>query len=156
MQRREDDEALVIRTDFGDEAAWRAVVEEVRRPWGDEGEFPPYVVVLERPEWEGARADEVFARAAEDEELSVVFLADRHTMESPVRALLALNLGWEDPAGLDPVYDQELIEAPEPRELRLVPGAVHVVHANLQVANMDFAEFAEAAEEEPDGVLRGL
>ncbi|MEU7123466.1 hypothetical protein [Streptomyces zaomyceticus] len=43
----------------------------------------------------------------EDEYLSVVFLADRHTMESPARGLLALSTVGEDEGDLDPVYYQD-------------------------------------------------
>ncbi|CAM5357463.1 hypothetical protein SCANM63S_06535 [Streptomyces canarius] len=38
-------------------------------------------------------------------------------------------------------------------EFRVVPVGVNVVHANLDVANTDFEEFAEAAQDAPDGVL---
>ncbi len=75
-----------------------------------------------------------------DGDLIVVFLADRDTMKSPARALLALSTLWEDVSGLDPVYYQELIESPEPREFRAVPAAVHGVQADLALGNVDFAE----------------
>ncbi|MEU9360957.1 hypothetical protein AB0D35_22960 [Streptomyces sp. NPDC048301] len=86
----------------------------------------------------------------------VVFLADRTTMQSPARALLALSTTWEDVSGLDPVYYQELIESPEPRDFRALPAAVHGVQVNLALGNVDFAECAGAACEEPDQVLRPI
>ncbi|MFG2899900.1 DUF6924 domain-containing protein [Streptomyces zaomyceticus] len=147
-------DALVIRTDFGDDESWNAVVGELRRPWGPDDEFPARVQVVDVPAWSGATADEVLAAVDEDEYLSVVFLADRHTMESPTRALLALTTVWEDEGDLDPVYYQELIEAPEPGYFRAAPAAVHVVHANVTLGNMGFAEFAMAASARPDQVLR--
>lgn len=82
------------------------------------------------------------------------FLSDRRTMESPARALLALTTTWEDEGDLDPVYYQELIDSPEPREFRTAPAAVHEIYVNLALGNMDFAEFAAAASAEPDQVLR--
>ncbi|MFG2600620.1 DUF6924 domain-containing protein [Streptomyces sp. NPDC048462] len=123
-------DVLVIRTDFSDDEAWNAVVGELRRPWGPGGEFPAGVQLVDAPVWSGATADEVLA-AAVDEDLLVVFLADRDTMQSPAHALLALSTVWEDVSGLDPVYYQELIEAPEPREFRAVPAAVHGVQMDL-------------------------
>ncbi|MFF9150467.1 DUF6924 domain-containing protein [Streptomyces sp. NPDC014861] len=147
-------DALVIRTDFSDDEAWSAVVAELRRPWGSEGEFPARVQVVDAPAWSGATADEVLAAVDEDEDLCVVFLADRHTMESPVRALLALSTIWEDEGDLDPMYYQELIDAPEPRDFRAVPAVVHAVHVNVALGNLGFAEFASAACREPDQVLR--
>lgn len=147
-------DALVIRTDFSDNEAWNAVLEELRRPWGPEGEFPASVRVVDVPAWAGATADEVLA--AVNESWSVVFVADHTTMRSPLRALLALSTGWEDVSTLDPVYYQELIESPEPREFRTMPVAAHGVHIDLALGNVHFAEYAEAAREEPDQVLRPL
>ncbi|MET9674629.1 hypothetical protein ABZY68_16230 [Streptomyces sp. NPDC006482] len=147
-------DALVIRTDFSDDESWNAVVGELRRPWGPAGEFPARVQVVDAPAWSGATADEVLAAVDEDEYLSVVFLADRHTMGSPARGLLALTTTWEDEGDLDPAYYQELIESPEPREFRAWLAAVHAVHANVTLGNMSFAEFAAAASAEPDQGLR--
>ncbi|QYA98271.1 hypothetical protein KZO11_34095 [Streptomyces anulatus] len=64
--------------------------------------------LVDAPAWSGATADEVLA-AVVDEELIVVFLADRVTIKSLARALLALSIVWEDVSGL-PAYYQELIE----------------------------------------------
>ncbi|MFI8372022.1 DUF6924 domain-containing protein [Streptomyces sp. NPDC085466] len=147
-------DALVIRTDFSDDGSWNAVVGELRRPWGPDGEFPARVQVVDAPAWSGTTADEVLAAVDEDEYLSVVFLADRHTMQLPMRALLALSTVWEDEGDLDPVYYQELIESPEPREFRAAPAAVHSVHVNVTLGSMGFAEFAAAASAELDQVLR--
>lgn len=147
-------DALLIRTDFSDDESWNAVVGELRRPWGPSGEFPARVQVVDAPAWSGASADEVLAAVDEDEYLSVVFLADRHTMQSPTRALLALTTIWEDEGDLDPVYYQELTESPGPREFRAAPPAVHAIHANLTLGTMGFTEFAAAASAEPDQVLR--
>ncbi|MFJ9890772.1 DUF6924 domain-containing protein [Streptomyces sp. NPDC091287] len=84
------------------------------------------------------------------------FLADGVTMRSPLRPLLALDLGADDDQDVDPVYYQELIDSPPPREVRVVPDAVHMVHGNLQLANVDFPEFAEDAAADRDGVVRGV
>ncbi|MFJ5708031.1 DUF6924 domain-containing protein [Streptomyces sp. NPDC093105] len=151
---RDTFDALVIRTDFGDDESWQAVLGELRLPWGPDGEFPARVCVVDEPAWSGAAADEVLAAVDDDDYLSVVFLADRHTTESPVRALLALSTIWEDESGLDPVYYQELLDAPEPREFRTVPGQVHAVQVNVTLGTMGFGEFAAAASTEPDQVLR--
>ncbi|MGW1296584.1 DUF6924 domain-containing protein [Streptomyces sp. NPDC002533] len=105
--------------------------------------------------WDGVTGDEALAAAARDEELSVVFLADGVTMRSPLRPLLALDLGADDDEGLDLVYCQELIDSPSPREARVVPDAVHMVHGNLQLANVDFSEFVEGADADSDGGVRG-
>ncbi|MEI5033788.1 hypothetical protein RB201_16370 [Streptomyces sp. S1A(2023)] len=56
----------------------------------------------------------------------------------------------------DPVYYQELIDSPPPREVRVVPDPFHMVRGNLQLANVDLPEFAEEAPSDPDGVVREL
>lgn len=143
---------LVIRTDYTDDSAWREVIAELGgvadvREW----ESPAHLIDERR--WDGVTSDEALVAAARDEQLSVVFLADGVTMRSPLRPLLALDLGADDDQDLDPVYYQDLIDAPPPRDVRVVPGAVHMVHGNLQLANLDFREFAEAAAD-PEGVVR--
>ncbi|MFD8581807.1 DUF6924 domain-containing protein [Streptomyces californicus] len=144
----------MIRTDFTDDAAWREVVAELARAVEGERGWESAVHLVEDRRWEGVPGDLALAAAARDEELSVVFLADDVTMCSPLRPLLALDLGADDDQDLDPVYYQELIDSPPPREVRVVPDAVHMVHGNMQLANVDFAEFVEDAAGDPDGVVR--
>ncbi|WP_257135435.1 DUF6924 domain-containing protein [Streptomyces sp. b94] len=144
----------MIRTDFTDDAAWREVVAELARAVEGERGWESAVHLVEDRRWEGVSGDLALAAAARDEELSVVFLADDVTMRSPLRPLLALDLGADDDQDLDPVYYQELIDSPPPREVRVVPDAVHMLHGNMQLANVDFAEFVEDAAADPDGVVR--
>ncbi|MFB7229713.1 hypothetical protein ACFCY9_18500 [Streptomyces fimicarius] len=147
---------LVIRTDYTDDAAWGEIVVALARAVDGEREWEAAVHLVEDRRWEGVTGDEALAAAARDEELSVVFLADGVTMRSPLRPLLALDLGADDDEDLDPMYYQELIDSPPPREVRVVPDAVHMVHGNLQLANVDFPEFAEEAAADPDGVVRDV
>ncbi|MBM9509490.1 hypothetical protein ITX44_34070 [Streptomyces sp. KK5PA1] len=147
--------ALVIRTDYDDESAWRAVVAEVSQPWGLNGEYEARVHLVDDPVWAGAAPDAVLGVVERDEELSVVFVADKVTMRSAHRALLALDTFVED-EDLDPMYYQELIDSPPAREFRTTPAAVHDVHVNLAIANLDFQDFTEAALADPEGVLRPM
>ncbi|MEV0495520.1 DUF6924 domain-containing protein [Streptomyces atratus] len=145
--------ALVIRTDYNDEAAWQAVATGLTQPWGENGEFMARVHLVDDPAWADATPYEVLSAVRRDENLSVVFVADRVTMQSADCALLACDV-WADEEALDPMYYQELIDSPQPRGFRTAPAAVHDVHANLSIANMDFEEFAEEASADPEGVLR--
>ncbi|NEC18301.1 DUF6924 domain-containing protein [Streptomyces parvus] len=147
---------LVIRTDYTDDAAWREVVAALAGAVEGEREWESVAHLVEDRRWDGVTGDEALAAAARDEELSVVFLADEVTMRLPLRPLLALDLGADDDEDLDPVYYQEFMDSPPPREVRVVPDAVHMVHGNLQLANVDFAEFVEDAAADPDGVVRDL
>ncbi|MGW8884617.1 DUF6924 domain-containing protein [Streptomyces sp. NPDC055749] len=149
---RDEFDALIIRTDYRDEVAWQAVVADLAQPWGGDSKFEPSVHLVDDPAWADLTPDEVLKEARQDENLSVVFLADRVTMHSADHALLALDIAEEE--DLDPMYYQELIDSRLPREFRTVPAGVHDVHANLSIANMDFAEFAEAAFADPDRIYR--
>lgn len=150
---RDDFAALIIRTDYNDEAAWQAVVADLMQPWGENSELEAHVHLIDDPVWAEVTPDGVLTAVRRDENLSVVFVADRVTMQSAHCALLACNV-WDEDEDLDPMYYQELIDAPPPREFRTAPAAVHDVHANLSIANVDFEEFAEEASADPEGVLR--
>lgn len=74
---------------------------------------------------------------------------------NPVSACPDFGLLTELIRLLEPVYDNGVAEtAVPPREFRTCPAAVHDVHANLSIANVDFEEFAEEASTDTDGVLR--
>ncbi|WP_326818357.1 hypothetical protein OIE61_36310 [Streptomyces sp. NBC_01762] len=152
---RDEFAALVIRTDYNDEAAWQAVVTSLTQPWGEKGELEAHVHLIDDPAWADATPAEVLTAVRLDENLSVVFVADRVTMHSADCALLACDL-WSEDEDLDPMYYQGLGDSPPPREFRTAPAAVHDVHANLSIANVDFEEFAEEASADPEGVLRPL
>ncbi|MEU6084018.1 hypothetical protein [Streptomyces sp. NPDC047108] len=138
--------ALVVRTDYSDEPTWQAVKEDMARPWGEEAEFH----FVDDGAWSGATPDEVLAAVAQDENLAVVFVADSVTMQAPHHALLAL-----DTVGEDDIWEPEGEEEsgpPPPREFRTAPAGAHDVHVNLDIANMDFFEFADAAALTPQGI----
>lgn len=143
--------ALVIRTDFDHPEVWSAVREALTRSVDGEPSRP---LVVDDPAWAGASADEirqaVLAHEGLGETLSAAFVADRTTMRSPHHALLAvLTAGPED------FEDEEDYAAAVEygTEFRVVPAGAYEVHANLDIGNMGFEEYAEAARDAPDGVL---
>jgi hypothetical protein len=77
------------------------------------------------------------AAAADDDKLTYLFIADATTMDDAERSLLAVDL-YEEPG----------------RTFRLPPRWYADVSANLSIANMDFNEFADAADEY--GTYRGF
>ncbi|WTI17912.1 hypothetical protein OIB37_34940 [Streptomyces sp. NBC_00820] len=83
---RDEFDALVVRTDYQDDQAWQDVVAVLRKPWGD-GQYEAHVHVIDDPVWAGATPDEVVTAVRADEDLSVVFLADRMTMQADGHAL---------------------------------------------------------------------
>ncbi|MFD6529558.1 DUF6924 domain-containing protein [Streptomyces sp. NPDC060184] len=146
---RDRNAALVIRTDYRDDQAWAVVRAELTRAWGD-GEFEPYVHVADDPEWADRTPAQLLPEATCDEELSVVFIADRDSMRGAPVTLLALAVLTREECGSDEEFEAD------GGEFRTVPAGVHEIHANLMIANLSFGDFKEAAEEDPQGVFRGF
>lgn len=142
--------ALVIRTDFSDGTAWQAVRTEVARPWGD-GAYEPAAHTLDVLAWADAAVDDVIAAVSADEELSVVFLADRTTMRNDDHPLLAVAVLTRDECRSDDEFEAY------GGSVRAVPAGIHDIHdihdihANLSIANLDFADVTEAAQTDPKG-----
>ncbi|MGW7255860.1 DUF6924 domain-containing protein [Streptomyces sp. NPDC054834] len=135
-------EALVVRTDYSDDEAWRAVVALLDQP-GREFEVRSHLV--DDLAYAGASPDEVALSAVvADPGLEVVFLADTATMTGD-HSLLAVSTRPEE---LEE-GDEELGCA-----FRLWPTLVNDVHVNLAIGHLDFWEFAYAAVRAPDKILR--
>ncbi|MFC8451614.1 DUF6924 domain-containing protein [Kitasatospora sp. NPDC057223] len=146
---RDEFAALIIRTDFGDETAWQAVRAEISMPWGDD-DYEPTVHIVDDPAWAGATADDVTAAVAADEDLSVVFLADRITMRDHDHALLAVAVLTRDECESDEEFEAY------GGSVRTVPAGIHDIHANLSIANLDFADVTDAARTDPAGIFRSF
>lgn len=124
-------QSLVIRTDFSNDAAWQAVVSEIRKPVDG---FYAYVDFVDDPAFDGLTVQEL-VELGRDIPQSFAIVADRTTVESPERALLIVDLLTEPG-----------------RTFRALPVHIQAIENNLSIANMDFREWAEAADS--DGVFR--
>ncbi|MFD7440837.1 DUF6924 domain-containing protein [Streptomyces sp. NPDC059909] len=145
-------DALVVRTDYSDEQAWRDVAAALTEPWGD-GAFESSIHFIDGPAWADATVDDVLVAVSGDEDLSVVFLADGTTMRDQRHPLLAVTTLTREDCGDDEDYEQ-LTEFG--REFRTVPGGVPDIHANLSIANLGFEDYAAAAHQDPERILRAL
>jgi hypothetical protein len=126
--------ALVLRTDFSDDAAWQRVCAAIGEPVGD---FRAYVEFLSDPDFEGVTADQLVSVHSADYPHVFAFLIDRITLNKPEHPILVVDL----------------LERPG-RTFRVVPSQSWVVENNLSIANADFSDLAAAAD--PDGILRGF
>lgn len=138
-------DALVIRTNFSDDAAWQGVAAELQRSQYD---FPFSFHLLDDPAWRGASADDVLAELP-PEHPPVVFIADATAMRGD-HALLAVRTTDEAPDDPDGEYEAA------PGQFRLLPAAIAEVHVNLELANMDFDDFSWAAQDDADTIFRGF
>ncbi|MFE3325584.1 DUF6924 domain-containing protein [Streptomyces sp. NPDC059176] len=126
--------STVLRTDFSNDADWAAVQAAI-----DAADGSPHATYVSDPRFTDmsiqALIDEE-AATEEDDKLTYVFLADATTMSDPSSLLLAVDL-----------YD-------EPGRTFRVPALWYPeISANLSIANMDFADFADAAD--GSGTFRG-
>jgi hypothetical protein len=132
-----DEESLLIRTDFSDDEAWRLVC---------------------APDTDGCQDfglvdDRKFGGVTLDVLLSLVdrcyfFVADGRTIADPEHPILVVNN--DDP------FDDDDPEFAVQRgaTFRVTPSHKREIAQNLSIANMDFADFAQSADD--DGVFRGF
>ncbi|MEU3035367.1 DUF6924 domain-containing protein [Streptomyces griseoaurantiacus] len=91
------DTDLLVRTDFGDDAAWAALVEPVHRPPHSDviDDFGPYLRFVDDPAFAGATPEQVMTqlRFGDGEDVSdVLLIADAVTLSAPGKPMLAVPL----------------------------------------------------------------
>jgi hypothetical protein len=129
---RMGENALVIRTDFSDDAVWATICYEMQRP--REFGFRAKLDFLSDRDYEGMTVDELVALAPESHTFFLV--VDSRTVTDPEHPFLVVDY-FDRPA----------------RTLRAIPAVTWSVENNLSIANMDFDDFLTSAD--PDGVFRG-
>ncbi|MGV9925174.1 DUF6924 domain-containing protein [Nocardia rhamnosiphila] len=138
----EDDVSLFIRTDFGDDDAWRVAAALAMAPGaGEDAEFVATLTCIDNPENDGLSIEALLDKIG-DRPTYHVFLADTVTLTDPEHPILAVDTGPEETG-----HDRG-------RTVRIIPSEMWGIENNLSIANMDFQDFADAAD--PDGVFRGF
>lgn len=129
---------LVVRTEFGHEREWKKICAGVRAPVQMAGDqFYAHVDFLDDSAFQGLSKDALMALVPESYKHSVLFIVDEATVSHPEHPILAVDL-----------------RAEKGRSFRAIPSAIQSIENNLSIANMDFFEFANAADK--DGVFRGF
>ncbi len=137
-------DSLLVRTDFSDDAAWRATVSAVTAPGGGgsgEDAFYANLTCIDHPENDGLSISDLLEKIG-DNLPYYVFLADRVTIADPEHPILAVDTGPEE---FSPERGQTV---------RVIPSQMWSIENNLALANMDFEDFVESAG--ADGVYRGF
>ena len=128
----------VVRTDFEDDAAWKAVCNLIRQPVNDAGQdFYAYVDFVESPIFCNRTKEELLAMVPPKYGHSLLFIVDRAATQGPEFSILVMDL-----------------RAEPGRTFRAIPSEVQSIENNLSIANMDFREFADNVDQ--DGVFRGF
>ncbi|MGW2711963.1 DUF6924 domain-containing protein [Streptomyces sp. NPDC001356] len=135
----QNEDTLLIRTDFSDEDAWRRLRAVVTTPDEEDG-FLAALHIVDDPAYRDLTTEQIVALAPAEDDLLI--LADRQALSGSEMPLLAVLTGEED--------------APERGfdELRVVAAQLWAVENNISLANMDWEEFVDAADD--DGVFRGF
>jgi len=135
----------VIRTDFSDDAAWDRVLSALTEPAAaleddsaDEDGYVPHVRGVDDEAFEGLDA-QTLRHAYDEDRVGYVLLADARSMLDAPGDLTVLYVDLYDEPG---------------RSFRCAAGEVAGIEANLAIANMDFADFADRLDAE--GVFRGF
>ena len=132
----------LVRTHYGDEPAWKALLEAVGAEYAKFDEPPSRLRVVDDPRWADAAPEEVLA-AVGDTDAEAVFLADEEALsEDRGRPLLLVYVPDEEP------------RPDEETRFRVALDMLPSVDVNLYIANTDVSDYADGAREAPDGVLR--
>jgi hypothetical protein len=124
--------ALLVRTDFADDHAWEALCAEAEA-MSDEG-FRANLKPVSDPSFSTSTWEEVKAAVPHNNHGSVIVLvADTTTLTSPDHPVLVVDLMDFQGQHLEP--------------FRCIPSELWGVENNLNIANMDWDDFAGAADE---------
>ena len=127
------DQALVVRTDFSDDAVWRAIVAKLGEPVDG---FFAYVDFVDDAAYRGLTVEQI-VELGRPTPKSFVIVVDESAVTHVEHPLLVVDL-LEEPG----------------RTFRAIPSQIQGIENNLSIANMDFREFADSADR--DGIFRGF
>lgn len=134
MQLPKTENPLVLRTDFSDQSAWERICAAIREPVDD---FRAYVEFVDDVAYRNMTKEQLLQLVPIDYPHSFLILVDQTATSLPEFPLLIVDL-YEEPG----------------REFRAIPSQIQGIENNLSIANMDFREFADSADE--NGVFRGF
>ncbi|MFK0072212.1 DUF6924 domain-containing protein [Arthrobacter woluwensis] len=127
--------SVLVRTSFADEKAWLDAISVVLTE--NEDGFRAYVEVVDDSAWENVEWEHLReAVLAAENQAAVLFVVDHDALE-PDYPILVVNLG-------------EVLREP----FRCVARELWGVENNLNLANMDWEDFAESAD--TDSIFRGF
>lgn len=123
-----------LRLDHSDEKVWREIVDAVGRE--SEDGFLADIDIIDDAALDGADVDVLAEEVAGQSDHALLLVADSTTMRHRERPILCIDLVSN--------------EVP----VRVIPSELWSIENNVSLANMDFAEFVEGADE--DGIFRGF
>ncbi|KOT99129.1 hypothetical protein ADK70_04865 [Streptomyces rimosus subsp. pseudoverticillatus] len=122
----------LVRTDFSDQAAWQALRTAVTTP--DDDDCLADVHIVDDRAYSELTTEQVISLAPAK---SLLIVADKAALSTPEMPLLVV-----------------LVTKKGHSELRVIAAELASIENNISIANMDWEEFTEAADD--DGVFRGF
>ena len=123
------EDPLVVRTDFSNNETWEKIKEAILRPVG-EAQLRAYVEFLDDEAYSGLGKTDFLDLPQKGYAHTFLILVDSEAINRTDQAVLVIDL------------DQE-----PGREFRAIPSQIQSIENNLNIANMDFDEFADEADE---------
>ncbi|QIZ38225.1 discoidin domain-containing protein [Saccharopolyspora sp. ASAGF58] len=130
--------APLVRTDFSDDNLWATTHSEIISPrqYGPDT-FSAYVEPVDDVKFEGLTAEQLVQLVPPGVDWPFLMIADKMTMESAEHHVLVVDLDDDDV-----------------RTFRATPLAAAEIENNLSIANMDWEDFADSADD--DGIVRPM
>jgi len=132
----ETENALVLRTDFSNEAVWEKIRALIQKPAGL-FRFRANVEFLSDTDYADITKDQLLELIPRNYNHNFMIIVDQLAISQTDHPLLIVDL-----------YEKS------GREFRAVPSQIQGIENNLSIANMDFEEFAESVDQ--DGIFRGV
>jgi hypothetical protein len=153
-----DQNPLLIRTDFSDDAAWQTIRAAVMKippdlrenieimkavnaaggadvsEYDQSGEF---VHIMADPQYADCTTQQVLDQVAKNSQNACLFIVDRRTITDPDHPILVIDLS-----------------RPRGRTFRTIPSEVWAIAANLEITNLDWEDFADNVDS--DGIYHGF
>ena len=127
---------FVIRTDFGNEQAWKKVCKLLRAPADCFGvTIEAHLEFLEDKSLAGTTTEQLTKLAQGDYEYSFLFVVDAAALAHKEFTVLVIDIE-------------------SGKSFRALPSQIPVIENNLSVASMGFEDFAQAVD--PEGVFQGF
>jgi len=140
---------LFVRTDFSDDAAWKAVCSEIRQPPAEElawfakwaelnaemgqfvGQLQAHVEIVDDPDYANLAVEHLLECLPPDSHHTFLFVVDRTTISRPDHPILVVDLYWQ-----------------RGRTFRAIPSQIQTIENNLSIANCDWEDFADHVDDE--------
>ncbi|MFC4562406.1 DUF6924 domain-containing protein [Nocardiopsis mangrovi] len=132
----QENDGLLVRTDFTDDAAWESLLDSVHRPgpgYDDPiDDFGDYIDALDDPVFDGATPEQLMALVRPDEEdaeesdAEVLLIADATAMRDPGQGVLVVPLTGRIGCAF-----------------RLIPEQAGIMVANLMIGNQDIEDYMD-------------